>query len=80
MYHYDSVYIDTRYWKCSNIVCKGRAKSGNLEGKDPVEFVSIIGTHLKPPNPMKHKLCETVSTMRLVRTMCANWVDINAVK
>ena len=50
----------THCWKYSSIGSKGRVKkkNRNIEGEGPIEFVSITGTHMHPPKPMKHKLCE----------------------
>ena len=58
MYRSDYAYKGTRYWKCSSVGCKVRAKTVNVEREGPVESVSINGTHPHPPNPMEHKLSE----------------------
>ena len=58
MYRSDYAYKGTRYWKCSSVRCKVRAKTANLERERPVESVPIIGTHPHAPNPMEYKLSE----------------------
>ena len=55
MYSFDCIYKDTRYWKCSSIRCKVRAKIENTEGGGSVESVSITGTQTHSSKPMKNK-------------------------